>query len=379
MALAAAVASAIVILYTTVLSRLPTLGHYAMLSPFWSYAQVLSGQRSPNGILLNIALFVSLGWFLASMGKQRRLTIPLLLSIFFSITIELIQYYTGRGTADIDDVISNTLGGAVGAGLYYICSTLTSNTWKRIITPVISVALLIAGCIGAYETYCSPHLNSRLREYDFVIEEVFWNEDNLTISGRCSVYDGETPAYQLILSDRQTHQLNTVIDGGHFTATGEAEGGKKYELLIHFTGHETMSTGTWIYGADVEFAAGELPAVDDVPDGAVLKAYDETTDTLIYQDGNRILWLIGTEIEPTTEIIYHIHTDEKQKLPENRIKYGFDNRGFRLGTEKELEPIGKYRVFEKEIPSEYHVAEVIVGFNTGGKLIWEQNFRVDYD
>ena len=121
---------------------------------------------------------------------------------------------------------------------------------------------------------------------------MFWNEDNLTISGRCSVYDGETPAYQLILSDRQTHQLNTVIDGGHFTATGEAEGGKKYELLIHFTGHETMSTGTWIYGADVEFAAGELPAVDDVPDGAVLKAYDETTDTLIYQDGNRILWLM---------------------------------------------------------------------------------------
>lgn len=58
-------------------------------------------------------------------------------------------------------------------------------------------------------------------------------------------------------------------------------------------------------------------------------------------------------------------------------KYGFDNRGFRTGTGRELEPIGHYRVFEKEIPSEYHVAEVIVGFNTGGKLIWEQNFRVD--
>ena len=34
---------------------------------------------------------------------------------------------------------------------------------------------------------------------------------------------------------------------------------------------------------------------------------------------------------------------------------------------------------EVPIPSEYHVAEVIVGFNAGGKLIWEQNFRVDYD
>ena len=34
---------------------------------------------------------------------------------------------------------------------------------------------------------------------------------------------------------------------------------------------------------------------------------------------------------------------------------------------------------KKAIPSEYHVAEVIVGFNAGSKLIWEQNFRVDYD
>ena len=35
--------------------------------------------------------------------------------------------------------------------------------------------------------------------------------------------------------------------------------------------------------------------------------------------------------------------------------------------------------YKKAIQAEYHVAEVIVGFNAGGKLIWEQNFRVDYD
>ena len=125
--------------------------------------------------------------------------------------------------------------------------------------------------------------------------------------------------------------------------------------------------------------AGKLPVVNDVPDNAVLMAYDEKSDTLVYQDGQRLLWLIGSDIDPSTEIIYHIHTDEQERLPENRKKYGFDNRGFKTETGREQESIGHYRVYEKELPIEYHAAEVIVGFNAGGKLIWEQNFRVDYD
>ena len=48
-----------------------------------------------------------------------------------------------------------------------------------------------------------------------------------------------------------------------------------------------------------------------------------------------------------------------------------------MGTGMELEPIGHYRVFEAAVPSEYHIAEVIVGFSAGGKVLWEQNFRVE--
>ena len=97
------------------------------------------------------------------------------------------------------------------------------------------------------------------------------------------------------------------------------------------------------------------------------------------QDVERLLWLIGTEIDKSTEVIYHIHTDEPEKLPENRVQYGFDNRGFRVGAERaenELEPIDLYRVFERKIPDEYNVTAIVVGFNTDGTITWSDSFRV---
>ena len=121
-----------------------------------------------------------------------------------------------------------------------------------------------------------------------------------------------------------------------------------------------------------------MPVIKGLPEGVVLKAWNEEYDTLVYLDGNRVLWLIGTEIDKNTEVICHIHTDEPEKLPERRVQYGFDNRGFRVGDERaenELEGIDHYRVFEKEIPEEYHVTAIVVGFNTDGTITWTESFR----
>lgn len=143
-----------------------------------------------------------------------------------------------------------------------------------------------------------------------------------------------------------------------------------------------MPTGVWIkptaIGVEVEYVAGEIPVIPGLPETAVLKAWNEEYNTLVYQDGERLLWLIGKEIDKNTEVIYHIHTDEPEKLPERRVQYGFDNRGFRVGTERaenELEGIDHYRVFQKEIPEEYNVTAVVVGFNTDGTITWTESFR----
>ena len=142
-----------------------------------------------------------------------------------------------------------------------------------------------------------------------------------------------------------------------------------------------MPTGIWIKptasGVEVEYVAGEVPVISGLPETAVLKAWNEEYDTLVYQDGDRLLWLIGSAIDKNTEIIYHIPTTEPEKLPEKRIQYKFDNRGFRVGSDNELEGIKHYRVFEKEIPEEYYVTAVVVGFNIDGTITWSDSFRIE--
>ena len=102
---------------------------------------------------------------------------------------------------------------------------------------------------------------------------------------------------------------------------------------------------------------------------AVLKAFIPEYDAFIYQIQDRLIWLIGAPLDPKTEIIYHIHTDQPELLPASRIKYRFDNRGFRINDKSERERIGTYRVFEKTIPSSYHITLIKVGFYSEGKVI----------
>lgn len=101
---------------------------------------------------------------------------------------------------------------------------------------------------------------------------------------------------------------------------------------------------------------------------AILKAYIPEYNAFIYLVDDKIVWLIGVEIETKTEIVYQIFTDKPALLPESRIKYGFDNLAFRA-YKNDKEYVGSYRLFERAIPTRYPVTLVRVGFNTDGHLI----------
>ena len=198
--------------------------------------------------------------------------------------------------------------------------------------------------------------------------------DILLLEGQCFTYDRQTPFYTLFLGDEL---LRADVDGENFSATAVKKGGEKEELKIRFTGYSTMPTGIWI-GPDgrIEYVSGEVKEPDGVPKTAVLRAYSSEFDTFVYQDGKKILWLIGwEELDKNTEIIYHLHTNEPEKLPEKRVQDRFDNRGFRVGNDKEIESIGHYRAFEDVIPMDYNVTAIVVGFNTEGTITWTVNFR----
>ncbi len=68
----------------------------------------------------NIVFFIPFGW-LGFYHKIFESVIILLLTFLFGITmIELTQYFTGRGQADIDDIILNTTGMLIGFLFYKI-------------------------------------------------------------------------------------------------------------------------------------------------------------------------------------------------------------------------------------------------------------------
>lgn len=95
----------------TIFSRKAGGGRYELV-PFWSY----SNPSLRTQILLNIIVFIPIG--LLGGRELGRKIIPIAAAV--SITIEIVQFVTGRGLTEFDDVIHNTLGAAIGYGAYVI-------------------------------------------------------------------------------------------------------------------------------------------------------------------------------------------------------------------------------------------------------------------
>lgn len=64
----------------------------------------------------NIWLFVPFGAGFYAIFRKKRVWI---VSLFLSILIELIQYFTGLGIAELDDIFGNTFGGIIGVLIAY--------------------------------------------------------------------------------------------------------------------------------------------------------------------------------------------------------------------------------------------------------------------
>ena len=92
---------------------------------FWSYANFFTNSTIRIEILKNIWLFVPIGAILYNIYPK---AIVLLLPIIISTIIEVMQLIAGLGLCEIDDVISNGIGGCFG---FTMCK-LTSGFLQRI-------------------------------------------------------------------------------------------------------------------------------------------------------------------------------------------------------------------------------------------------------
>ena len=88
---------------------------------FIHYYEVLGIEAVLLNLVGNVAAFMPFGFFLPVFsGRCRTILNTVLYSFELSVLVEVIQLITKVGSFDVDDIILNTLGGALGYVVYKI-------------------------------------------------------------------------------------------------------------------------------------------------------------------------------------------------------------------------------------------------------------------
>lgn len=102
------------------------------LEPFWTYKAVIQKVSGVSvwDIILNVVLFIPLGLLIKLIDSAFSFGKILIVSICCSLFIETNQYIFEKGITQMDDVIHNTLVGAIGWTLSYgiLCLYLRKRT-----------------------------------------------------------------------------------------------------------------------------------------------------------------------------------------------------------------------------------------------------------
>lgn len=131
----------------------------------WNFYPFLAWKQAWNefslqgwlNVFLNIALFVPLGVLLPLLFQQFRKWYWMLAAGFGgSATIELLQFLTGRGMCDVDDLFTNTLGAMLGwaAVMLILALVLRDAGWRKrawgYLSLPLAFALAVAVLFGTY-------------------------------------------------------------------------------------------------------------------------------------------------------------------------------------------------------------------------------------
>ena len=111
------------IVYMTLLYR-EEVTQKVNLELFWSYKLFFSSFSMRQEIMNNIWLFFPLGTILFRLSQRRRVVV---IAILISVEIELLQYVTGLGMLEFDDMFNNALGGLLGMWLGYVMMASERN------------------------------------------------------------------------------------------------------------------------------------------------------------------------------------------------------------------------------------------------------------
>lgn len=107
-----------VLICSTVICRNPFYFEFERLqpTPFWTYKAVIAHTPGVRvwDIILNVVLFVPMGFLIKLIYSSISIGKVLIIAVCCSLFIETSQYMFEKGIAQIDDVMHNTIGAAIG-------------------------------------------------------------------------------------------------------------------------------------------------------------------------------------------------------------------------------------------------------------------------
>jgi glycopeptide antibiotics resistance protein len=107
------------VLCTTIFFREETFVKRYHLYPLWSYTELYTTILAQ--LIMNIMMFVPIGFFVGGSLKKKHIWNVIKIGFLLSLFIELTQLITTRGVFNVDDIIHNVLGCAMGFFCFVIC------------------------------------------------------------------------------------------------------------------------------------------------------------------------------------------------------------------------------------------------------------------
>ncbi len=98
---------------------------------FWNYREILGVESVVLNLGGNVAGFIPFGIMIPFLSKKRRnFFLVTILTLEFSLLIEVTQLITKAGSFDVDDLLLNTLGGSIGYMVFGIVNALLKR-WRK--------------------------------------------------------------------------------------------------------------------------------------------------------------------------------------------------------------------------------------------------------
>jgi len=110
----------------------------------------LLGSFDNNGVIrfseirVNILAFIPLGIYISMLKVKWPFAKKVLVTVVLTLVFEITQFIFAIGRADITDVLSNTLGGIIGIGIYALLFKLMKGKTNKVLNVLAAVLTALA-------------------------------------------------------------------------------------------------------------------------------------------------------------------------------------------------------------------------------------------